>query len=131
MNRENLQKLADYLLIVSPDKFDMTAFTDNEQDFAGRTMTSCGTVGCAIGHGPNAGFEKNLGESWVEYSERLFELNKYEWSWCFGEEWADIDNSPIGASQRINTLLNIGLPYNWHEQMRPDLYDEDYEGNND
>jgi hypothetical protein len=118
--RSNLKKLADYLLAGKlKARFDMELFSDME--FCG---TYCGTVGCALGHGPYAGIEKIDGEGWMKYSYRCFideresdHLN-YAWKWCFEGTWHKVDNSPEGAAKRINIILEKGVPSDWKEQMR-------------
>jgi hypothetical protein len=124
LNRENLEKLAAYLSGELAADFDMYLFSDNEhRDYAG----CCGSVGCAIGHGPYAGIEKHSNDLWVEYSERAFGLDRYskEWRWCFSEAWSDVDNSPEGAAGRIRYYLECGLPKDWDEwvwkHISPDL----------
>ncbi len=113
MNRENLIKMADYLLQndLKAD-FHMSAFTDNEHCLS--VHTNCGTVGCVIGHGPYAGIEKHMNETWLKYSDRVF-LNdcSKEWAWCFSFRWSAIDNTAIGAAKRIYYLLEHGLPSSW------------------
>lgn len=53
----NLKKLADYLM--SGDlkaEFDMSTYDDDSGTNV--LVVNCGTVGCAVGHGPYAGIEK-------------------------------------------------------------------------
>lgn len=135
----NLKKLARYLA-TKPKQyvhFDMTTFFGNED----RTLAKyeydlletprCGSVACAVGHGPAAGiFSKDpelmreiLGNegalsgalSWQEYyTECLIPSDGHEhsqmWHWCFSSEWADYDNTPYGAAQRIFYMLKYGVP---------------------
>lgn len=122
MNKENLNKLADYLLSgqLKAD-FDMRRFDDGH---LGMAAPICGSVGCAVGHGPYAGIEKHKNECWSEYSDRFSGLKTSciiyvaEWDWCFNPKWADVDNTPEGAAKRINYLLNNGLPHNWRRQIQ-------------
>lgn len=123
MNTENLEKLATYLeqLPEGYEHFDMKyyfvaqglrlASPDNES-----VLESCGTVACAIGHGPAAGIPVKSGELWVVYSERVFELSPSAWDWCFGEEWVRVDNTPQGAAKRIRHYITYGLPEDAEEQ---------------
>lgn len=107
-----LRRLCGYLLGGQLQAaFDMSLFND-EQDLEPEERTRCGSVGCAIGHGPEAGLEKHLGEDWLEYSERVFGLTPGEpaWHWCFDCEWSQSDNTPQGAAKRILWLLEHGLP---------------------
>lgn len=107
MNRDNLLKLANYLEGPLVAKFDMSTY---DSYYGVLSSTNCGTVGCALGHGPYAGIEKDYDDSWGEYCDINFDLSKSEWSWCFDSLWSLIDNTPIGASKRIKYLLSNGLP---------------------
>lgn len=116
----NLRKLAAYLLAgeLKAD-FNMRDFTDRARGFLPqKEATDCGTVGCAVGHGPFAGIPKTKEETWSDYSYRVFGLfvDSY-WEWCFSDEWEEIDNSPKGAAKRIIYLLEEGLPVNHFQQM--------------
>jgi hypothetical protein len=109
----NLRKLAAYLLNLpaAAPRFDMREFADRK--YYSREVTHCGTVGCAIGHASLI-IDKRLGESWYDFSERVFGLDpapgREEWDWCFGPQWARWDNSPAGAALRILWLLDRGIP---------------------
>jgi hypothetical protein len=106
--RENLQKLSDYLLSGKlKAAFDMKCHHD---DYSEWESIECGTVGCAVRHGPYAGIKKRNNESWYKYARRCFVCNFDCWQWCFCSEWSKIDNSAIGAAKRIQVLLNKGLP---------------------
>jgi hypothetical protein len=116
MNRENLQKLADGLRQPLMARFHMGDYSQN--DLAVRTQT-CGSVGCAVGNATYIVGRKNINEGWGEYSGRLFDISdgSDEWEWCFSGAWAPTDDTPAGAADRIEILLNCGLPENWEEQM--------------
>lgn len=120
-HEENLRKLADYLLSDNLEaEFSMDKF-DGFGSYSGDSMkTICGTIGCAVGHGPYAGIEKISGESWYNYSIRQFGLkdggHPLYWQWCFAEMWVNLDNSPQGAAKRILWLLDKGLPDNAGDQ---------------
>jgi len=105
-NLKNLETLATYL---SSGKlqanFDMTIYCDPlKHSFD----TDCGSVGCAIGHGPHAGIEKWKSETWGMYSVRVFGLRYYsdDWRDCFDPDWATRDNTPEGAAQRIMDVVS-------------------------
>lgn len=108
--RANLRKLADYLL--SGDlkaDFDMSLYGTATDD-------NCGTVGCAIGHGPNAGIPIK-GRSWGNYADDEFgTCNGDIFCWLFGSSWNDIDNTPQGAGHRILYTLEHGIPNNYDDQ---------------
>jgi len=125
--RQNLLKLADYLSKFQETierRFDMSSFDRSRSPHS--TQPVCGSVGCAIGHGPYAGIPKLDGESWIVYWQRVFMSPEHfdcsddgtdPWSWCFSEEWASIDNTAAGAAKRIYWLLDHGLPYNADDQL--------------
>ena len=58
-------------------------------------------------------------EFWLLYSERIFgiEFGTDKWDWCFSGLWHKTDNTPEGAADRIEWVLENGLPDNWLEQM--------------
>lgn len=123
MKVKNLQKLASYLLNDSlKAEFDMRFFSKSgyvkDVMFYGVAEIDCGSVGCAVGHGPYAGIEKLKYESWSSYSSRVFGLNGDDFDWCFSELWEYVDNSPVGAAKRINILIESGLPFDWALQMK-------------
>jgi hypothetical protein len=137
MNKKNLLQLATYLLSGNlKAAFDMEDTTEwgscpdnNELLFKMNEATTCGSVGCALGHGPYAGIEKYQEENWPSYQERAFGLDKYgggsEFAWVFHESWARVDNTPEGAGKRILYLLKYGLPDNCDLQ-RNGLYPLSY-----
>jgi hypothetical protein len=72
----------------------------------------CGTVACALGHGPAAGilFDNNT-HGWTAYSLNFLPSTVIdEWAWLFAAEWSKFDNTPLGAAKRIRTLLESGVP---------------------
>lgn len=113
MRPENLNKLADYLLALPPDyrDFDMGTFCKvpgTEDEFSpDQSRHECGTVACALGHGPRAGIEPEPTESWQGYCHRQFGLHWWsdEAEWCFGGNWVLFDDTPRGAGLRIKWLL--------------------------
>lgn len=133
-NRENLLKLATYLLSDNVRwGFNMACFDAYGGD--GMYKMDCGAVGCAVGQGPYAGIVKLPHETWIGYSERAFisvqvsEPACYspewdwcfapEWDWCFAPDWKHVDNSPQGAAKRILYLLRTGsVPEDHARQKR-------------
>jgi hypothetical protein len=128
--RENLLMLAIYLynLPKNYEHFDMANFFRYEGEYYVphyiyekliRTNKvrpqefTCGTVACAVGHAPALShikpeFKLRLGEYWVDYTIRLFgDASKSPiFDWCFGGNWALLDNTPKGAAQRIKFYLH-------------------------
>lgn len=122
MNIENLTTLANYLERVSPDAFDMGKFSvDKHGKELGLHVHECGTVACAVGWGPAAGFPPlPSDEFWTNYSHRVFGLYAGDaaWDWCFGWQWGGVDNTPTGAAKRIRYLIKRGVPPDAEDQMR-------------
>jgi hypothetical protein len=146
--RQNLATLASYLekLPADYEHFDMRTYarhlgecdaiedpdalavSDPEKFFE-----NCGTVACALGHGPAAGipFERHMlnvteyegartvNVRWNVYSDEQFGLTRwsYPWMWCFGGTWVDVDNTVRGAAARLRYFLDSGVPdlFTYHE----------------
>ena len=123
MNKTNLKLLADWL-ILNKDRleeehsFHMDHFRGNRAANGWVTpllnsSPSCGTVGCALGWGPNTGIPAlvplHLGKDfdWGEYSLGIFGLDDCDpdFDWCFSSDWSEFDNTPKGAGVRILYLL--------------------------
>ena len=132
--RENLAKLATYLEGLSKryEHFSMRVFAANFTDVVeyglkngGVEKYGCGTIACAVGHGPAAGIlvtpshlEGKDDIDWFSYTAanflgawKPFEFEDHIYSqphlfaWLFGEAWADVDNHHHGAAARIRYLL--------------------------
>ena len=117
MNRENLEKLAAYLEGGNlKARFDMITYAENGECY----KDTCGSVGCAIGHGPYAEIPKNPSETWEEYCYRVFGISwlSKEWKFCFSASWQTVDNTPRGAAKRIRWLLS-GKSIDCYEGIRP------------
>jgi hypothetical protein len=131
--RANLKKLADYLDTLPPDykHFDMTYYTDHEgncdlediDELASKRpqefLANCGTVACAIGHGPAAGIRRYRTDidcdgdfDWDEYSERVFGCisDNEVFEYLFDSNWCHNDNTHYGAAARIRYYLENGVP---------------------
>lgn len=109
MNRTNLIKLANYFSQHKKLKadFDMHEYCEYSHFIM---STNCGSIGCAIGHGPYAGIDKYANEYWREYSERVFGIDICSrlWDFLFSSAWTDVDNTKIGVVRRINYVLKNG-----------------------
>lgn len=122
---ENLRKLAAHLRVSQSHNFDMSFFAvsadyDQYRDPAD-VVNVCGSICCAVGHGPSAGIAPlQTDDNWFTYSRRTlldFDEENDAWSWCFDDLWANRDNTPEGAACRIEYLLDVGLPENWRHQL--------------
>lgn len=118
-NLENLRKLAEGLLTVPEERFDMSEFIwlPDEPDVNVNTETNsvptniCGTAACALGWAPQILEPLRPGEWFDDFGARvLLEDSACDridqhwnllWEACFAGRWANIDNSPQAASRRI------------------------------
>ena len=122
--RNNLEKLAVYLETNPQEQtFGMSKYFAVHGKIVyfpatAAKVQSCGTVACAIGHGPYAGIVPLEGEDWETYSDRCFTQDMKAWAWCFSGSWVKVDNTPIGAAKRIRWFLEHGVPKNWYRQLR-------------
>ena len=126
MNRENLQRMADYIRTVPPENFNMELWRTPGSEFT----PECNSVGCVIGHctvldTPERLKTHLLGSynfNWYSWSGYFTGIGSWmkEWNWCFDFQWHNTDNTPTGAADRIEWLLNNGLPENWPAQMSGD-----------
>jgi hypothetical protein len=123
-HRDNLLKLAAYLetLPDNYEQFDMSEYMlDRDGDYwetlgpDERSKPSCGTVACAVGHGPSAGIRIYGDLDWADYAERVFgKICLDEFQYMFGSEWSNYDNTPKGAAARIRTFVSLGhAPDDW------------------
>ena len=112
----NLHKLAMYLLDEKNLKaeFDMELFSDAPED-----AHVCGSIGCAVGHGPYAGIIKKE-KTWRGYCFNAFgiERDSCEWWYLFTARWCDFDNTPKGAARRIIRFLSSGVPEGFKEPSK-------------
>lgn len=162
-NIKNLIKLADYLeVFVPPPHFGMAEFvttiliedrerfsdklddkeeiyaygetTNPDEIFSVKKTYSCGTVACAIGHGPLAGIgvrKLKFYSNWFDYAEHYFGVRPiyrkwdgitddnmhYAFVWMFDTDWSSVDDTPIGAAKRIRIYLENGVPANYRNQL--------------
>jgi hypothetical protein len=75
--------------------------------------TRCGTVGCAIGHGPYAGIKKRRNETWTRYAERVFTNGWFYqplYQFLFEGDWWQVDDTREGVVKRIHYALKYGVP---------------------
>lgn len=112
-HRRNLLKLARYLLSGDLEaRFDMRFFSEyHASTRQQRKSRTCGSAGCALGHATYAVEKKLEGESYGDYSERLFGFwYNHAGNWLFGSRWNSKDNTPEAAGKRILWFLFRGLP---------------------
>jgi hypothetical protein len=102
--QKNLRTLAEYLLSGDLEAdFDMRTYGDIESI---HRSENCGSVGCAVGHGPYAGIPKRKEEGWFWYAERVFGVyDSLLFQYLFSSEWKGYDNTPQGAANRILAFL--------------------------
>jgi hypothetical protein len=126
-HRDNLLKLADYLDALPDDyeQFDMSEYMMERDDqhpaywgtlsIEERSKPVCGTVACAVGHGPSAGIRVYGDECWGSYADRVFGfLPDDGFDYMFASGWSVDDNTPKGAAARIRTYVTLGhSPDDW------------------
>lgn len=125
-HKANLLKLADYLEKLPDDyeQFDMSEYMltrdgDYWENFGPdeRSKPVCGTVACAVGHGPAAGIRVYGDTDWADYADRVFgefEDDLFGWDYLFSRSWQYTDNTPKGAAARIRTYVALGrTPDGW------------------
>lgn len=128
INRYNLRRMAAYLYHLAdlenrgihlPVKFDMNNWGDNSATYDWYENTTCGTVGCVVGHATLAIEPKISNERWCVYCKRMFGVSFGDpaFQWLFDSEWAMRDNSILGAAKRIDWFLEHGLPPDVRGQM--------------
>jgi hypothetical protein len=136
LHARNLNALALTLDAVDPSNFGMAGFFERLDSGSGPSLTlyastpdpdrdyepGCGTVACAVGHGPRAGIEALPGELWANYSRRVFGIRSGgltragtidhpdSWKFLFIGSIARFDNTPAGAAARIRCYLEEGVP---------------------
>lgn len=135
--RRNLGKLATYLEGLPRryrhfEMLDFTGLPDSDPEILRYVrenggVANCGTVACAVGHGPAAGilfkpeeisqklWDRHLFfADWNTYTERFVpngQCGDVEFfDWAFGCEWSGCDNHHWGAAARIRYLLKHGKP---------------------
>lgn len=144
--KANLLKLASHLRKLDHEKFDMNYFYKYYDDQQEQLVplphdqlglhgdpNPCGTVACAVGCGPAAGIPiDEVDDCWETYSNRVFVQHNVEgcypdrfladrtWVFLFSASWARSDNSPTGAAERIQFVLENGLKDVWDDNV--DIY---------
>ena len=120
INEHNLRRLAVYLRALPEgyEHFDMKRYRSDYEAASAKPL-GCGTVACAVGHAPFALPDCPIlpGMTWGGYSSAYLTDERDAWRWCFNYWWVDTDNTAKGAADRIDWLLNRGLPKDWNEQM--------------
>ena len=117
----NLARLADWLRALPADyeRFEMSGYMEDvtrPHAHISRAKelpaNECGTVACAVGHGPSAGIEPLSSERWESYALRCFAgQDPYVFTYLFGGEWTLYDNTAHGAAARIMSALDSDVPF--------------------
>lgn len=131
---KNLAALAAYLRAGGKPGVEFDMWRYDEGNSEGDYMTDCGSVGCAVGHGPYAGIPKMEDEYWEEYATRVFGIvpSTEDRDWLFAAHWRYSKFPGISdAAKRIEAFLNAGgrVPHGddtvsdmieWHEEQVSD-----------
>jgi len=117
--RKNLIKLARYFNSRKKlqAEFDMGTYSEPSHLLGSNT---CGSVGCALGHGPYAGILKLCNQSWHGYAKEFAPYDDFDF--LFGSQWAKVDNSKVGVVRRICYYLEHGTPKSFFDDD-VDLYE--------
>jgi hypothetical protein len=117
LHRSNLNALALVLDVVESKNFSMATFHSSAKAFWHAVADpdldyDCGTVACAVGHGPRAGIEAEPGENWLDYAARAFGVDHTAraFDFLFSGTLTYVDNTPSGAAARIRCYLEEGIP---------------------
>lgn len=131
-HKRNLRKLSDYLKSLPADyqRFSMASYYELDVDsveyrsYNYVRKVECGSVACAVGHGPSAGviisgMYKYM-MSWTEYARQAFGAESNQvWQWLFSDKWAETDDTIIGTANRIDwTLEHDVIPADYDLQMK-------------
>lgn len=118
----NLLTLAKYLINL-PENYNHFDMKDYAREYTGsipdaedvpKMIHACGSVACAVGHGPVAGIAPRRGEWWGSYVSSNFtgddsDYNGRIFEQLFESYWSSVDNTPHGAGLRIYYFLENGL----------------------
>lgn len=127
---DNLFRLAIYHLREIQEslmQFSMAAYAtelvDGQRQSVRLCNRECGTAGCLIGHGPQAGvFVHPMDRTWGGYGRRAFGSDESEvWDWLFSTWWRYTDDTPRGAALRVLWYLAHGAPRDAEQQLRGSL----------
>jgi hypothetical protein len=122
MKNRNLKRMANYIKTIPQKSFNMKIYRNGSESYT----VECNSIGCVIGHCVILDKSKTIPRFTVsgdinfeDWSVRFTGLNYFsnEWDWCFNSDWSEVDNTPIGASKRIEWMLKNGVPNNWEDQL--------------
>ncbi len=120
----NLEKLLSFLKteVELLTEFDMLYFYNNKKIYMrisipGDVKNECGTVCCLAGHGPLAGVNPLLYESWNSYVERVFTENNDVFIFLFESEWEDFQPTKEEAIFRLELFLKKGFPVSFRDSL--------------
>jgi len=123
MNKENLQLMSDHIKTIPQELFDMSGYRRSYDSYDYRKI-ECNSIGCVIGHCVQLDPEYKIIPrnkfnviDFAKWSLNFTKIDGDEWGWCFGSSWSNVDNTPTGASKRIEYLINNGLPEDWEKQL--------------
>ena len=119
MNRKNLNRMADYIETIPQEKFNMATYRTGEL-----LKHECDTVGCVLGHCTILDKRplpilRSGNINFYAWSIKFTGLGPFsnEWRYLFASGWGAVDNTPIGAANRIRHFLEKGLPTDRQTQM--------------
>ncbi len=106
MNIKNLKRASKLIRKLDPKVFSISLYREGSE-----FSHKCNSIGCGVEHCTKLDKLQNIPRLLIGlWSRVFFELNAYEWNWCFSSDWVLLDNTPIGCSNRIDYLIEKGLP---------------------
>lgn len=120
-NMANLQRMADYIKDIPQAKFDMLHFRIGQSKTIATDSVSDILGHCTILHNSSDPIPRDIhGDiSAVLWSQVFTGIPRdtATWEYLFGSLWKYSDNTPKGASLRIEYYINNGLPRSWREEL--------------
>jgi hypothetical protein len=115
LDLKNLRKISKFIKKIPQKDFDMLTF---RKSFKATNHSSheCGSIGCVIGHCTILDKIENIPlysnghidfSSWSEIFTGA-SFGSEIWDYMFGYHWYSIDNTPLGASKRIDYIIKNG-----------------------
>jgi hypothetical protein len=131
-NLENLYAMADYISTISQEEFNISAPLNYDIKHIKDVKVKDVIGHCVIIDDQFNSFLTQNNFDFHRWCENFTGLSIHcpEWIWCFGSQWANTDNTPMGAAIRILWLIECGLPNNWEAQMNnqaPLCYEQFYD----
>lgn len=74
-----------------------------------------------LGHAKHIGIKKRNEETWVQFANRAFgfdcDADPETWQYLFSAAWANANNTPSAAAQRIRQVTASQIPTDWKQKI--------------